>query len=433
MRRVIIPVLSLITIVICVLNFVLYDVSEKATVFCGKDSYAYEWAKEHNVPVEVISDSDEHIFSSNLEHFSYKFIENLAIITEYNGDSEAIAIPYFIEGKMVYRVEKEAFDNADNLKKIYVPNTVLEFEATELEDITVYCKEGSATWDKLDENQKKELLDSDYVDFSNAEIPFSYDIENGKINLNRCYVDTEYVLVPSHVDGKEVKEISFPVLEAGIKVVIIPDTVTEINSDIYTSRYDARFFLGTGILVLGCLVAVSASLIAFKKDDAHSKKFLGVPFVLSGRKYYILFTIVGVLTIWFPLIIWIYVILAFIILAFAVSEIISVYVARENIQKTEEKVKAKTAFIKLLTADAQTLISVAKNDEAKQVAKKVYEAIRYSDPMSAEGLLNVEEKISSTFEDFSNSISNNSENLNALAEQLLVLIKERNNRCKVLK
>ena len=133
------------------------------------------------------------------------------------------------------------------------------------------------------------------------------------------------------------------------------------------------------------------------------------------------------------MIIWIYVILAFIILAFAVSEIISVYVARENIQKTEEKVKAKTAFIKLLIADAQTLISVAKNDEAKQVAKKVYEAIRYSDPMSAEGLLNVEEKISSTFEDFSNSISNNSENLNARAEQLLVLIKERNNRCKVLK
>ena len=89
--------------------------------------------------------------------------------------------------------------------------------------------------------------------------------------------------------------------------------------------------------------------------------------------------------------------------------------------------------MRLLTADALTLMQTAKTDAAKDCTKKVYEAIRYSDPMSAEGLLTVEDKMAAKFEELSEAVKADKEEMSTLAEEMLALIKERNNKCKVLK
>lgn len=67
-------------------------------------------------------------------------------------------------------------------------------------------------------------------------------------------------------------------------------------------------------------------------------------------------------------------------------------------------------------------------------AKKVYEAVRYSDPMSADVLFDVESRIHTEFDALTDPvISDNSDAATASADELLTLIKERSSRCKMEK
>ena len=87
-----------------------------------------------------------------------------------------------------------------------------------------------------------------------------------------------------------------------------------------------------------------------------------------------------------------------------------------------------------MTVDAETLLARAKSEEAKGACKKVYEAVRYSDPMSSEMLAGVEGQITIKFAALSNAVvEDNDEAIAATAEEVLILVKDRNSKCKLLK
>ena len=76
----------------------------------------------------------------------------------------------------------------------------------------------------------------------------------------------------------------------------------------------------------------------------------------------------------------------------------------------------------------------AKIPELKTEAKKVYEAIRYSDPMSNPALSDLEAQIFNKFNEFSSTVkSENMETTKTVAGELLTLIQNRNKKCKLLK
>ena len=96
--------------------------------------------------------------------------------------------------------------------------------------------------------------------------------------------------------------------------------------------------------------------------------------------------------------------------------------------------KAQTFFIKSLTVDADTLLSQAKSDEIKTECRKVYEAVRYSDPMSSDALAMSEAQITIRFTALSEAVKNGkAEEVKAITEELLVLLAERNKKCKLMK
>lgn len=70
----------------------------------------------------------------------------------------------------------------------------------------------------------------------------------------------------------------------------------------------------------------------------------------------------------------------------------------------------------------------------KTLANEVYEAIRYSDPMSIEALAGAEAQITVKFKEFSDAVIDDDYELSkALEKELLILIEDRNNKCKLLK
>lgn len=79
-------------------------------------------------------------------------------------------------------------------------------------------------------------------------------------------------------------------------------------------------------------------------------------------------------------------------------------------------------------------MSAAKTPELRAEVKKVYEAIRYSDPMSNAALEEINEQIQNQFSVFADSVkSEDSELASSSSEELIVLMDKRNKKCKLIK
>lgn len=121
------------------------------------------------------------------------------------------------------------------------------------------------------------------------------------------------------------------------------------------------------------------------------------------------------------------------VLVFAVIAVLKANVAAETVGKLDDKIKKQTFFIKSLTVDAENLAASAKKQESKEVCKKVYEAVRYSDPMDNEALASAESEITVKFQQFSKAVAANSNDIEAIAEELILLLEDRNKKCRMLK
>ena len=100
----------------------------------------------------------------------------------------------------------------------------------------------------------------------------------------------------------------------------------------------------------------------------------------------------------------------------------------------DKEIKKTTQFIKLITASAAVTSEKAQDEEMKAICKSVYEAFRYSDPVSDSDLGDLEDKISGSYEEFDKAVTeNNKDTAKEVSNALLILIKERNEKCKALR
>ena len=121
-------------------------------------------------------------------------------------------------------------------------------------------------------------------------------------------------------------------------------------------------------------------------------------------------------------------------LAVNVLAVIKAMVAIEEVERIDQKIKVQTFFIKSLTIDADTLMASAKSDAVKAECRKVYEAIRYSDPMSNDALSSVESEITIKFAALTEAVkADNGAKVAELANEVMILVGERNKKCMLLK
>ena len=199
-----------------------------------------------------------------------------------------------------------------------------------------------------------------------------------------------------------------------------------------TAAYDASFWIMWTIVVVAFVCNLFCAYVAFHGNNLQ-KMFLSVPVIRLSYICLIWILVIGSAAILIPKCpSWIPTIICVVIFFFQILSVVKTEWASETIEATEEKVKAKQSFIRTMTVEAENLMGQAKTDEAKNACKKVYEELRYSDPMSSEGLIEIETEISKEFESFSAKIKLG-ENSNELAEELANRIGDRNRKCKMLK
>lgn len=194
------------------------------------------------------------------------------------------------------------------------------------------------------------------------------------------------------------------------------------------------FWIGYGFIILMFVGNLLCSLFFFKEEN-RNKTFLKLSVMHYAFGALVASLIVGAIAMTVSAIpYWVGIIVDVLILAFYAIAIVKSVAAADIINTVEHKVKEKTAYIRMLTVDAESLISRAKSDETKALAKKVYEAVRYSDPMSLPQLNDIETQIKNEFAAFSDAIKNDDTVLaESSAEELINLVNDRNNKCIVLK
>jgi hypothetical protein len=196
---------------------------------------------------------------------------------------------------------------------------------------------------------------------------------------------------------------------------------------IWFEKYDVAFWIGYAFITITFLGQLVCAWVALKEENS-TKLFYKVSLITTSYAGLIVtFVIGGLCMLISPLPYWIGILVCSIVLVANILTVIKAAAAIEEVQKIDDAIKVQTNFIKNLTVDAETLVSKAKTESAKAACKKVYEAVRYSDPMSNEALSEIEESIQLRFAEFSASPTAE------MAEELLVLVAERNKKCKLLK
>ena len=212
------------------------------------------------------------------------------------------------------------------------------------------------------------------------------------------------------------------------------NVITFVVPDMSGSKYGASFWIGYVFVTLMFIAQLGCSFLYFKEENA-GKRFLNVPIISLNYSALILSLIVGEVCMAVPQIpYWVAVIVCVLIVAVYTIAIVKAKAAVDMIEIVDKKVKVQTFFIKSLTVDADSLIARAKSDEMKAETKKVYEAVRYSDSMSNNALTNIENQIQNEFNVFADAVKSNDITLaKSSANELVILINDRNKKCKVLK
>ena len=191
----------------------------------------------------------------------------------------------------------------------------------------------------------------------------------------------------------------------------------------------ATFWTAYVFSVIAFAVQIPLWKIAFGKKDTLKSKFLGIPVIHVGITYLILQLIAFAVFMIFPTLpVWLAVIVCAIILAIFALCAIAGQTGANEINRVEEKIKVKRAFIQFLQTDIEMLAETETDSETKIALKKLAEKVRFSDPMSHEMLGELESRISAKVEEM--KISSNKI---FLIGEIDLLLTERNKKCRILK
>lgn len=202
----------------------------------------------------------------------------------------------------------------------------------------------------------------------------------------------------------------------------------------YAINYDARFWIAWAFILAASLGNLMCAHFAFKADNL-KKMFYNLPLITVSRSALVVMLTAGCILMLIPNCpVWIAAVVCILILAFNAIAVAKAVWAADTVSGIDEKVKTQTAFIKNLTIDAEGLLARAKSDAVKAECKKVYEAVRYSDPMSNEALSVIEAQIATKMEELAATVgTDDAEKAKEIANEIVILVNDRNKKGRLLK
>lgn len=200
----------------------------------------------------------------------------------------------------------------------------------------------------------------------------------------------------------------------------------------YEIHYDLRFWIAWLFVMAAFVGNLLCANKAFQAENLE-KLFYKVPLISVSYRGLIGMLVLGGALMLIPNCpAWIAAIVCVAIAVFTAVAVVKAGWAAETVSETHERVAQRTQFIKLLTVETETLMTAAKTPEAQAAAKKVYGAVRYSDPMSSDALTAIEAELTEKFKAFEAAATSGTDPEPA-AEDFLTTLEKRNRLCKAMK
>lgn len=209
---------------------------------------------------------------------------------------------------------------------------------------------------------------------------------------------------------------------------VSPDEIAGI------SKFNGSFWTGYIFITIAFIGQLVCAYVAFKSKNL-KKLFYNIPLISISYIGLVVMLVVGSITMAIPYIPnWIGIIACLLVLGFTAISVIKAGLAAELVSDIDEKLAPNTAFIKAITADAQNLMNRANAPMLKKQCKKVYEALRYSDPVSNAEIADIEQRIKEEFDILTDAVISDDLNLvESSAKEITVLINERTSKLKLSK
>lgn len=147
------------------------------------------------------------------------------------------------------------------------------------------------------------------------------------------------------------------------------------------SNYTTVFWLAYIFTTIAFFAQGVVGIISRKsKADA---KFLSLPLGYIGSIYFVVQLIIGIVCMVVPVSIVFALIVQLLILGAYITVTLASTIAKEQILENDDNIKKTTSYIRTLTIETEQLYLSQEDARKKAELKKLYEAIRYSDPMSS--------------------------------------------------
>lgn len=201
------------------------------------------------------------------------------------------------------------------------------------------------------------------------------------------------------------------------------------------TRFDKGVFWIAYALITLSFIAQLITAYKFIKDDSNEKMFLNISLLKTGYTSIIVSVIVGLPFMIFPVLpSWIGAIICLLIVTYFVIACVNASTVANVVHEIDVKIKTKTAFMRMAIVEAENILARATTSEIKAEAKKIYEALKYSDPMSNPALDDIEQEIDNGLKELKKAVvDNDTMKVLMFANNILLNIKERNSKCKLLK
>lgn len=224
-----------------------------------------------------------------------------------------------------------------------------------------------------------------------------------------------------------------------IAILIVYNIIFFTLPSIKTGSFWVSYIFGMVAIVLN----LGIIKFAWEKAKTIKSKFMGVPILIVGYRYaaiqLILSSIFLILNIIpavsenlkeFKIPYYIPLIIDSIIFIICIISVLIVDVARDEINRVEDKIYEKVFYIKELLLEVELLADDAVENDYKAKLASLAEKIRYSDPMSNESLFELESQIKEKIDSLK---EHSKESLLPQIIEIEKLLNERNKRCKILK
>lgn len=194
----------------------------------------------------------------------------------------------------------------------------------------------------------------------------------------------------------------------------------------YTSVFWSAYIFTTIAFLAQAVVA-----LIFCKSNADAK-FLSLPVFVIGIVYFTMQFMISTICMIAPVSITFALIAQMLILSAFIAVTLTLTIAKDQMIKTDGNIKKATDCINLLTMEAERLYLSQEDESKKTEIKKLYEAIRYSDPISStEEIRAIDQQITMAFQILRDKLSSETaDDLKREIKPILDLVAKRNLVCR---